>query len=334
MLFVASPSLTRTARRAGGVLRALASVPARFALDAVRAQCKALPLVFTGLLAATAVHAALPPGTTVTNTATAAYQVVGVPLSSNGSVAFTTPARTPAKIEFLQYVPSGSAGSLVQVNPTQCGGKPLAAPNYVFPPATPLTVPGVLRLVSASLFSAGDPVFIRVTDPDQNLNPAAPETISVTVTTASGDSETLTLTETGNSTGVFTGYIQSSSSATTANNCTLEFSANQTLDASYTDPADATDHVTVAALVDPFGILFDSGSGNPVGGASVTIIDTLTNLPATVYCDNGVTLLPQPVISGSANVCDATMVAGGYRFPRVAPGTYRLAIVPPAGYSA
>ena len=334
MIQFASSILTRTVCRAGGVLRVLASVPARFALGARGVQSKALPIVTAGLLATSVVHAALPPGTTVTNTATATYQVTGVPVSTSGSVAFITPARTPSTIEFLQYVPSGTAGSLVQVNPTQCGGNTLAAPNYIFPPAAALTVPGVLRLVSASLYSAGDPVFIRVTDHDQNLNAAVAETISVTVTTASGDSEILTLSETGLSTGVFTGYIQSSTSGTAINSCTLEFSGNQTLDADYVDVADPSDTATAAALVDPFGILFDSGNGTPVNGASVTLIDDLTSLPATVYCNDGITLLPQPVVSGATTVCDATMTAGGYRFPRVAPGSYRLAIVPPAGYAA
>lgn len=291
-------------------------------------------LLASGLLAGTAAHATLPPGTTVNNTAILTYSIAGTPYVASGSGSFVTAARTPAVIEFLQYVPSGTAGSLETVNTTQCGTPlvTLAAPNYVLPPATALAVPGTLRLAPATFYSVGDPVFIRVTDYDQNLNPAAPETIRVTVTTSGGDNETLTLTETGNSTGVFTGYIQSSPSATASGNCGLEFPTSQTLSARYTDIVDATDSVTVTALVDPFGIVFDSSTGTPVNNATVTLIDTATNLPATVYCDNGITLLPQPVTSGSSTTCDPAMPAGGYRFPRVVPGTYKLVIAPPSGY--
>ncbi len=335
MIRFASSSLTRTVRRAGGVLRALASVPARFALGARGVQSKALPFVSAGLLAASVAQAALPPGTTVTNTATATYQVNGTPLSSSGSATLTTAARTPAQIEFLQYVPTGgSAGSPQQVYPTQCGGNPLPAPLYILPPATPLTVPGVLRLAAATLYSAGDPVFIRVTDYDQNLNPALAETITVSVTSGSGDSETLTLTETGVSSGVFSGYIQSAPAANVANSCVLELPASQTLTASYTDPLDVIATVTDDALVDPFGIVFDSSSGAPIDGARVSLVDAVSNQPATGYCDDGVTLLPQPLTSGSPSVCDAAVQPGGYRFPRVAPGSYRLAIGAPAGYAA
>lgn len=331
MIHFAFPAGSRALLHARAGLRALTSGSARFALAAVRRQCKAL--LVSATLVAAAAHAALPPGTTVTNTATASYQIGTTPVSVSDSAAFTTPARTPAVIEFLQYVPSGTAGALTQVNVPQCGGNPLAAPNYIGPPATALTVPGALRLAPAALYSAGDPVFIRVTDFDQNLNATLAETITVTVSTGGGDSETLTLTETGLSTGVFTGYIQSSSNATAPANCGLEFPTSQTLTASYTDPLDAVTTVTDAALVDPFGIVFDSSTGAPVNSAIVTLIDTLTNAPATVYCDDGVTTLAQPVVTGNTTVCDPVMQAGGYRFPRVAPGTYRLAIVPPGGYA-
>ncbi|MEQ1661546.1 MAG: hypothetical protein ABL877_02495 [Thiobacillus sp.] len=326
------PALFPALQRMKQGLRALTARSARFALGTVRTQCKALLLV-SSVMSAPVIQAALPPGTTVTNTATATYTVGGTPVSINDSVSLTTPARSPAVIEFLQYVPSGGVGAPETVNPTQCGGGPLPAPNYIFPPSTPLVVPGALQLVSAGQYSAGDPVFIRVTDHDQNLNAAVPETITVTVTTSGGDSETLTLTETGISTGVFTGYIQSTSIATSSGNCTLDFPTSQTLTASYTDPLDAVTTVTDAALVDPFGIVFDSSTGVPVNAAIVTLIDTVTNLPATVYCDDGVTVLPQPVNSGATTVCDPVMQSGGYRFPRVVPGTYRLAIVPPGGYA-
>lgn len=55
----------------------------------------------------------------------------------------------------------------------------------------------------------GEPVHIRVTDPDMNLDDRVKDKISVTLRAASGDTETLILEETGPSTGVFTGSIGS-----------------------------------------------------------------------------------------------------------------------------
>ena len=292
---------------------------------------KTLALFLFGF-ATTLVQAATPPNTAIVNTATASYQVGGTPVTSTSSVTSTTSARTPATIEFLQYVPSGTAGTVEQVETASCNGSPLPDPNYVFPPSSTLAVPGGLRLAPATHYSGGDPLFIRVTDYDQNLNPAAVETIAITLTSPTGDTEIIQLQETGSSTGVFIGYLQSTAATATANNCVLSVAANQSITASYTDPADTVPTVTDSALVDPFGVLFDSSSGVAVNGAAVTLVNDLTGLPATVYCDDGVTVLTQPVTSGTATTCDSAMPPGGYRFPRVVPGTYRIAVAPPIAY--
>lgn len=277
--------------------------------------------------------AATPFNTPITNTASADYSISGTPITSTGSVTITTGGRTPAKIEFLQYVLSSTLGAVQHVNTTQCNGNPLPSPNFIGPPASNLTVPGALRLAPATQYTSGDPVFIRVTDLDHNTNAAVAETISVAISTTVGDAETLILTETGVSTGVFIGYIQSAAGAVNSNNCTLNTGNEQKLTVKYTDPLDTIQAVADSALFDPFGMVFDSSTGLGVNGAKVRMIDTATNLPATVFCDDGVTILPQPVVSGSPTICSPTMVQGGYRFPRAVAGTYRLEITPPATYS-
>ena len=66
-----------------------------------------------------------------------------------------------------------------------------------------------MPLVPATQYHLGEPVFLRLTDGDQNSDPAAVETVLVTLRDpATGDTEVLRLTETGPNTGVFTGYIQ------------------------------------------------------------------------------------------------------------------------------
>ena len=69
-----------------------------------------------------------------------------------------------------------------------------------------LAVPGDYRLTPTNFYHGGEAVFIKLTDLDQNLNPNVAETVITTIKSANGDSETLRLTETGPSTGVFVGY--------------------------------------------------------------------------------------------------------------------------------
>lgn len=288
-----------------------------------------LPLL---LLAALSANAATPPNTLILNTATANYEIGGTPVASTGSVSTHTSANTPAIIEFLMFDPTGSS-PVEQVNPTACAGGPLAAPFYPGPPSSALSIPSALSLKATEYYSAGDPVFVKVTDYDQNRNPLLIETIQITLNTSGGEAETLTLQETGPSTGVFIGYIQSTAATSAPGNCAFSVQPNVTLQATYTDPLDAVPTVVDAALVDPYGIVFDSSSAAPVNGAVVRLVVDGSGAEAAVFCDDGVTPLPQPVTTGAMTVCDAVMPAGGYRFPRVAPGTYRLIVTPPGGYA-
>ena len=285
--------------------------------------------------------AVTPFGTVITNTATANYSVtVGVvttPVTSVGSVTVTTNGRSTSNIEFLQYDTTG-ASPVVNVNATQCNGNPLPAPTYIAPPAASAPIPGfpAVSLAPATQYASGDPVFVRVTDLDQNRNSALVETILVDITTPTGDAERLTLSETGANTGVFIGYIQSSTTAVSANSCTLNVAANLVVNAKYTDIADATDISTSKSLFDPFGIVFDSSTGQGVNGAIVRIVDAITNAPAPVFCDDGVTALIEPpggFVSGTPTNCDAVIPQGGFRFPRMAVGNYKLLITPPATYT-
>ncbi len=277
--------------------------------------------------------AATPPNTPVVNTASANYLIGSTNALVTGSVTINTAARTPATIEFLQYIPQGIGGTVEKVGTTQCNGQPLPAPNYIMPPTTALSVPGALRLAPATEYVKGDPIFIKVTDYDQNLNPNVAETIQLTVGSGT-DTEVLILTETGLSTGVFIGYIQSKPAPGANNDCQLSIvGANTRITASYTDSLDAKPTVLDQALVDPFGVVFSSSSGLGVDGGKITMIDTATGLPATVYCDDGVTVLTQPITTGSPTVCDATVLPGAFRFPRVLPGNYRFALATPQGYA-
>ena len=191
----------------------------------------------------------------------------------------------------------------------------------------------------AEIYHAGQLIYIQVEDGDQNIDIYSRQTVSVTLTdSASGDTETIVLTETGNNTGIFIGNTASTRLATaTPNDAVLSVNVDSTITATYTDKFDNTDVAASAALVDPFGLVFDSSSGVPLDGATITIIDVATGLAGTVFGDDGVSAYPSTVVSGDT-VTDASgavyiLDPGKYRFPFMPLGDYRLEITPPSGYS-
>ncbi|HUJ17032.1 MAG TPA: OmpA family protein [Nitrospirota bacterium] len=305
-------------------------------------------LAFTSLLHSNA-GAATPAGTVINNVATVTfmYGSLGGPLTANSNMTSVTTiaSRTTATIELMQYAPSAPGAQNVVVGPTAYSTSGASAGPFV-PEAPPMAAGGApinlanpLPLVPVTLYHAGEPVFIRLTDHDQNLNPAVADTVIVTIRdNATGDSEVLRITETGPNTGVFTGYIQTGPGPSASGNGTLNVTTASMVTASYTDVADNTDAHSAWALVDPLGLVFDSMTGQPVNGATVTIIDSATNLPATVFGDDGVSSFPSSVISGGSAADSSgkayVFTPGGFRFPFIRPGQYRLTVTPPNGYRA
>lgn len=93
-----------------------------------------------------------------------------------------------------------------------------------------------------STYAGNEQVFVRITDLDQNLNAAVAETITATITSLAGDSELVTLTETGVNTGIFVVGIPASTAApNTFNNGTLHAVLGDVLTVNYVDPTDSTD---------------------------------------------------------------------------------------------
>ena len=196
-----------------------------------------------------------------------------------------------------------------------------------------------LALTHATQFHQGDPLFIRISDFDNNLDPATRETVIVTLTvTDTSDTETIILTETGPNTGVFVGYIPSRSTSAPPFDGALLIRDGSTISARYTDRYDNTDTTASAILVDPLGLLFDTLTGKPIDGATITMIDAATGQPASVYGDDGLSSYPSSLTSGGHSPGRFRQAlqfsSGGYRFPFALPGIYRLDIQPPTGYAA
>jgi len=290
-------------------------------------------------LAGMAAFAATPANTSITNTASATYSVAGTPITVTGSVTVATSAHTtPATIEFMAHAASGAATSQ-HVPVTSCkagaGFIPLPAPTP--PGRSSLAVPGGQALTAANVYASGDVVFVKVRDDDQNVDPLVAETLDITVSSSNGDVESLRLTESGPSTGVFIGYLQTAAGAAQPGNCALNIGSNQKLTATYLDQSEKNIAITAAALVDPLGMVFDSATGQPIDGVEVTLINVATGLPATVVGNDGVSHYPSTVTTGST-VEDGggtryVLAAGHFQFPRVAPGLYRLSVATPVGYA-
>lgn len=291
------------------------------------------------LVESSALFAATPPLTPITNIATASS--VGNEFSPvTAQFTFIVDNNIPAEIGLLRLtslLADPSANPLV-MPASQCFRNPTSTGSVITNPITalgniPITAGSNIDVGDPSAYTAGEPVFIRVVDFDQNLDGTTVETIVVElVVNTSGDSELLVLIETGISTGEFIGVIQSRSveDGLQQFNCFLEVTDNSAISARYEDENEATDVVAAAILVDPFGIYFDSATGEPIDGTVISLVNDDTGLAAVVFSPDGLAGWPSTVITGQAITDSLGRVypipVGEYRFPLIAPGNYRLDI--------
>jgi hypothetical protein len=141
----------------------------------------------------------------------------------------------------------------------------------------------------AATVTLGEPVRVRVRDAYADLA-AGPDFTTATVTTSGGDSQVVTLTETGARTRTFEASIPSGSGAPVAGDGRLQIAAGETVTVTHAEPATGTtsssDTATVAAASVSFIRPRDGRSTNlyPIDGSIVVrVVDVSSNLdPATV----------------------------------------------------
>ncbi|MFN0023379.1 MAG: hypothetical protein ACKVS5_05705 [Parvularculaceae bacterium] len=249
--------------------------------------------------------------------------------------------RTPSTITFFRYAPNAPGAVSVSLNGSDFQNGAVGAFSAVGPleaaGGAPVNTGAPVPLAEAGSYFAGEPVIVRVTDPGQNGNSGLVETIIATIATENGDFVTLRLYESGPDTGEFFAWVPSNTGAIVTDDATLTIAHGAGLTARYQDPFDLTEVSTDTAGVDPFGRLFDSLTGALINGAIVTIVNDATGLPASVFGIDGVSAYPATIVSGQT-VTDAgglvyALGPGEFRFPILFPGTYRVLVTPPSGYT-
>ncbi|WP_447762773.1 hypothetical protein [Sphingopyxis panaciterrae] len=292
-------------------------------------------LVAAAMLPATAANAQV-----ISNTASAAWNG-GTGQTLSNRVDLTVRERPPQPPTIATYRLGENGPKSTPLAPTQCeGSQGSKLISLTGPYAGISTSPAALQ--SSDSFRAGEVVVIGVVLASANGDPQRRDTLAVTLALENGDREQITLTETAVNSGEFVGIINTIGvpPAIVAGDCRLSVNPGSPVRLQVTDRADASlvALATLNFLVDPFGIVFDSGDGAPVAGSRVTIVDAATGQPAQVFGDDGISAYPSTVVTGQS-VSDSSGAVynfppGDYRFPFVAPGTYRLVVEPPSPYTA
>ncbi len=280
---------------------------------------------------------------TISNTATIRWDVGGTTIvraSNRVDIQVERPAPTLALSTF-QFSENPNAEQL-PVPTSVCrgatGDQPVSLVGTVFAdtPTNPATVERTTRI------RAGEPLIIGITSALDNRDPLTIDTLTVTLTTPGGDEEQLVLQETGANTALFVGLIKTSPvpPQPIKRDCALSLQPGDALQLNSLRASDGSLIATapVEVLIDPFGIVFDSGDGSPVPGSRVTLVNADTGQPAIVFGDDGASRFPSTLVTGST-VSDSggtsyAFPPGDYRFPFVARGRYRLIVEPPTPYTA
>ena len=286
---------------------------------------------------------AAPPGTVISNQAQFDYLNSADALStvhSNVVDVVTAVTRSPASVELTRVLPAGPGDYQETVGPVAClaNGNPVMLGNPVVFGNT-VDPTEVQQLGIAGAYNLGESVFVRLTDTDQNVDASVVDYAVVDIVhDNSGDSETIRLSETGVSSGIFAGFLPTSGDPAANADCVLQGTPDSIVRVTYTDPADESDTAAASAMLDPVSLVFESRTGSLIDGATIEIVDVVSGMPALVYGNDGVSIFPSSITSGGTETDSGGRTYqfgdGEYRFPVVPPGSYRLVVTPPATFTA
>ncbi len=269
----------------------------------------------------------------ITNTASVDYispEAVPFSVQSNTVVTTLISDPTPSTIKLYRYFPGSGTSHMAEA--TQC----FNGTSFVNAPApvnrgTPINTSSAVPLQATNVFRNQEAMVVGVTDLNRNIDPLIRDSVTVEIKTSNGDHERLELFESGLDTGFFVGTINTRLAPPVLKtfDCSLTIETGVDVDINYEDSIFPGDISTAHILVDPFGVVFDSTNGKLVDGVRVSIVNAVNGLPATVFDDDGVTPYPSTMISGGKVTSGPNtyqLPEGGYRFPLMAPGLYRLVV--------
>ena len=198
--------------------------------------------------------------------------------TANSTITFSTLAATPIATSIL--VGGDNSGSLqvasghrLEVTFVPPDAAPATDTAYIYGTGVPFVqftrstgLPNYEFRLTAST-ATSEPLYVTVSDAVANTNPATQQTIQVIVNTPGGDSETITLTETGVDTGVFrnaTGLLSKvSDGATAANDGLWEGTDSQVITATYTKSGTGYTGQAATLYVDAGGrVRFTNSTGS------------------------------------------------------------------------
>ena len=186
-------------------------------------------------------------GDILSNTAQIAYQISGIDKNSSTNEVNLTIAQTPAHIAFLAYVPGGTPETIQPTTYLDEHGNPQLMPQPHPTTGETVTPPQQIGVLETEVYTAQDLVLIRVTDVDQNTDMTTQQNIEINVTDpATGDVETLILTETEPNSGVFVGYLHTTPAAASHGDGSLSVEAGDRISAIYIDNGTAEQVVAEA----------------------------------------------------------------------------------------
>ncbi len=175
----------------------------------------------------------------------------------------------------------------------------------------------------------GRPLYLRAMAPSCNADPTVIERRTIIITGPNGEREEIVATETAPNSGIFVAEgMMVRLPPVVAGDMILEGVPYDTFQVDLVGCGKKIS--TSVTLIDPSGVVFDSRTNLPVGGAIVRLVTAsgamCTSTPAVVSDLVGGTIVPAPSTF-------TTGTNGRYSFPLVAPGDYCLLVTAPNGYT-
>lgn len=279
---------------------------------------------------------------TISNIATAEWELDGASMVQSSNQVDIQVAGLVEKVSLTTYHFTGSGGgTTTSLTGTSCQTGQ-GAVSFAFEGIYDGIDPSAAPIEPTKEIRAGEPLVIEINRPSANTDSTRVDKLTVVITTMAGDSETLTLVESGANTGRFFGVVATIPSPPpgVSGDCQLAVEPGDELTISAADaPGQAAfAQGDLGVLVDPYGMAFDSADGSPVPETRISIVDADSGAPAEVFGDDGKSLYPSSMIVGTS-VTDSsgrvyTYAAGEYRFPLMRPGRYRLLVEPAEPYVA